>query len=96
MRQFLQVARDEASAANLTVATAQAAAAAAEQAAERDRDAADRMWRELDEARASAQADRDTLRAEQTEQLRQIQHSTDARVAALETALEVANRATET
>lgn len=92
MRQSVQAAGDELSAAQVTVATTRAAAAAAEQAAEREREAVARLRSELDEARSRAQAESQAPRAEHSEQLRQTQRQTDLRVAALQTALEVADR----
>ena len=94
-RQAGQEASDQTAAVRLELAASQADAAAAQRAAQADREAIAALRREVEQVRGDARSEREALRAAQTEQLAQIQHSADERASALNQALTLARETAE-
>ena len=90
LRGEVDAARVDATAARSAAAAAEAARDAAQEATERERAAAAEARRQLEQAHAEARSDREALRSEHAEQLRQLRQAGDDRAAALNAALDVA------
>ena len=89
----VQAAREDVLAARSAAAAAQAAREAAEQTAQRDQLVAAEARQAVERAREQAQAEREALRAEHAEHIRQLRQDAAERAAALSAALDVARGA---